>query len=82
MVIFIEELAFSQRSHTVSITLCHGGWTPAPLSAHLSTGWESTTSQIKAPIYTRHTTIHHFIWWQQQKFSSLGASLMACGVVG
>jgi len=34
--------ASSQRSHAVSSTPCHGAWTSAPLSAHLSTGGECT----------------------------------------
>jgi len=35
-----------QRSHFVSSTLRHGAWTPAPLSAHLSSEWEWMASQI------------------------------------
>jgi len=35
-----------QRSHTVFSMLCHGAWTPAPLSAHLCIEWECTASQI------------------------------------
>ena len=53
--------ASSQRSHTVSSTPCHGTWTSAPLSAHLSTVWECTAPQIDTPIYTRGRTNHQFI---------------------
>jgi len=38
----------------------HGTWSSAPLSARLSTGWESTASQIETPICTRRTTTHQF----------------------
>jgi len=34
-----------------------GAWTSAPLSAHLSTGWECTASQIETPICTRRTQL-------------------------
>jgi len=53
-------LASSQRSHNVSSTPCHGPWTSAPLSAHLSTEWECTASQIETPIVTCGTTTHQF----------------------
>ena len=42
--------ASSQWSHTVSSTPCHGAWTSAPLSAHLSTECECTAPQIGTPI--------------------------------
>ena len=48
----------SQWSHTVSSTPCHGAWTPAPLSAHLSIECKCTASQIAAPICTRCTTTY------------------------
>jgi len=38
----------SHRSHTASSTPWHGAWTSAPTSAHLSTEWECTASQIEA----------------------------------
>ena len=44
--------ASSRRSHTVSITSCHGAWTSAPLNAHLSTRWEWMTSHIETTICT------------------------------
>ena len=45
--------ASSQRSHTFSSTPCYGAWTSAPLSAHLSTGWECKASQIETAICIR-----------------------------
>ena len=39
-----------QRSHTVSSAPCHGAWTSAPLSAHLTIKCECTPSQIETPI--------------------------------
>jgi len=50
-----------QRSHVVSSTPCLGGWTPALLSAHLSTESVCTPAQIKTTICTRRTTAHQFI---------------------
>ena len=44
--------ASSQWSHTVSSTPCHGAWTSAPLSAHLSTECECTAPQIGTPVCT------------------------------
>ena len=54
-----------RRGHTVSIMPCHRAWTSAPLSAHLSTGWECMTSQIETPVCARRI-IHQFIWLQQK----------------
>jgi len=48
--------ANSHLSHTVSSTPCHGAWTPAPLSAHLSIECNCTAPQIETPICTRRTT--------------------------
>ena len=59
--------ATSQRSHTLSSMLCHGGWTSAPLSAHLSIKWECTASQIEPLTCTHRTPTHQFIRQQQQK---------------
>ena len=72
--------ASSQRSHTLSSTSFHGAWTPALLSAHLSTGCECTASQIETPICTRRTTTHQFTW-QQQKCDALGGSPMEGGMI-
>ena len=74
--------ASSQRSYSVSCTLCHGAWTSAPLGAQLSTDWECRESQIGTPICTRRATTHQFIWGQQLKRGAVGASPMECGVVG
>jgi len=74
-----------QRSQTVSSTPCPGACTSASLStsAHPFTGWERTAFQIETPICTSHTTIHQFIWQQQQqKCGGLGGSPMECEVVG
>jgi len=70
----------SQRSHTLSSTSFHGAWTPALLSAHLSTGCECTASQIETPICTRRTTTHQ-LTWQQQKCDALGGSPMEGGMI-
>ena len=53
--------ASSQSCHTISRTPCHGGWTPAPLSARPSIGCSCTAHQIETPICTRRTT-HQFFW--------------------
>jgi len=58
--------ASSQWKHTVSSTPCHGAWTLAPLSAHLSIECRCTASHIETPICTHRTTTHQFIWQQQQ----------------
>ena len=42
--------ASSYRSHIVSSMPCHGAWTSAPLSAHLSIEWECTATKIETPI--------------------------------
>jgi len=47
-----------QRSHTIASTPCHGAWSSASLSAHLSTEWECTASQIEMPICTCYLSIH------------------------
>jgi len=47
-------LASSQWSHTVSSTSCHGGWTFAPLSAHLSTECRRTALKWRHPFYPPH----------------------------
>jgi len=73
--------ASSQWSHTVSGTSCHGAWTPAPLSAHLSTECEYTEPQAETPICTHRTTTHQFIW-QQHMCGALGGSPMECRVGG
>jgi len=73
--------ASSQWSHTVSSTPCHGAWTPAPLSAHLSIECKCTAPQIETPIWTRCTATHQLIW-QQHTCGSLGGSPMECGVGG
>jgi len=52
-------------SCSVSSTPCHGAWTPAPLSAHLSIECRCTTPEFETPIFTRRTTTHQFIWQQQ-----------------
>ena len=41
--------ASSQWSRTASSMPCHGDWTFAPLSAHLSIKWECTASQSRYP---------------------------------
>jgi len=74
--------ASSQSSHIFFSMLCHGAWTPAPLSAHRSTERKWTASQIETPICARHTAAHQFIWQQHQKCGALGGSPMECGVVG
>jgi len=73
--------ASSQRSYIFSSTPCHGTWTPAPVSARLSTGCECTTSRIETPIWARPTTTHQFIW-QQHTCGAMGASPMEGEVVG
>ena len=65
--------ASSQRNHTASSTPCHGAWTPAPLSAHLSTEWECTASQSCTPICTRRTTTHQFNWHNNNRSAALWA---------
>ena len=42
--------ASSQRSHTVSSTPCHGAWTSARLSGHLSIECKRTAPPIETPI--------------------------------
>ena len=66
--------ASSPRSYTFSGTPCHGSWTLAPLSPHLSTRRECMASQIKTPICARQTTAHQFIW--QHMCSTLGGPPM------
>jgi len=73
--------ASSQRGHTISSTLCHGAWTSAPLSAHVSTEWECKVSKIDIPICTHRTTTRQSNW-QQQKCGTRGESPMECRVVG
>jgi len=58
-----QHAEFHRRGATLSLATAtprHGTWTPAPLSAHLSTEWECTASQIDTPICSRHTTAHQF----------------------
>ena len=74
--------ASSQWSYTFSSTPCRGVWSPAPLSAHLSTGCEYTASQIETTICARRTTTHQFIWQQQHTYGALGGSPNEGGVVG
>jgi len=74
--------ASSRRSYTVSSTPCHGAWTSAPLSAHLSIECKCMASQIETPICTRRTTTHRFIWQQQHTCGAVGGSPTEDGVVG
>ena len=69
-----------QRSHTVSSTPCHGAWTSAPLSVHLSMECKCTAAQIETPICTRCIRSHEFIWQQQDTCDAVGRSPMECGV--
>ena len=71
--------SLSQRSHTISRTLCHGVWTPAPLNAHPSIWCSSTAPYIETPICNRRTTTHQF-FWQQHTCSALSGSSMECGM--
>jgi len=74
--------ASSQWSHTVSSMPCHGAWTSAPLSAHLSIKCKRTAPQIVTPICTCCTTSHQFIWQQQHTCGVVGGSPMECRVGG
>ena len=74
--------ASSQRSHTISSSLCRGAWTSAPLNAHLSVECKCTAHQIETPICTRRTTTHQFFWQQQHTCGALGRPPMEWGVVG
>ena len=48
-------------------------------TAHLSTEWKCTVSQVDTPICTRRTTTHQFIWQQQHTCGILGRSRMRRG---
>ena len=84
---FLSDLSDSQSNAnliTVQCIVCnclYGAWKSTPLSAHLSTRWERTTSQLETSICTHHTATHQFIWWQQ-KCGALGWSLMEYRVAG
>ena len=63
--------ASSQRSHIVSSTSCHGAWTSAPLSAHLSTECDCMASQIMIAlaaqlICSTDNNIHAALWVDRQ----------------
>jgi len=62
--------ASSQWSHTVCSTLCHGAWTPAPLSAHPSIKYKHMAPQTQTPICTRRTTSQQLIRQQQHVWRS------------
>ena len=62
--------------------MCHGAWTPSPLSAHLSIECRCTVPQIETPICTCSITTHQFFWQQQRTCCGLGGSLMECGMGG
>ena len=68
--------ASSQRSHTVSGTMCHGAWTSVPCQRSLSIEWECTAPQIETP----------FVPAAQQLISlsdnKQGGSPVECGVSG
>jgi len=50
----IQPAELRHKRATLSLSMpCHGGWTSAPLSAHLSIEWECTASQIETPIHGR-----------------------------
>ena len=69
---WVRQTCFLPRAPSNFSTSLNGAWTSAPLSAHLSTKWECTASEIKTRICTRRTTAHQFTWQQQQKRGALG----------
>ena len=72
--------ASSQWIHTISRTLCHGAWTPAPLSAHPPIKCRCTTRQIDTTNCTCRTTTHQFFSQPQNTCGALGGSPMECGM--
>jgi len=57
----------------------HSSYDTVCFTAHLSTEWKYTVSQVDTPICTRRTTTHQFIWQQQHTCATLGGSRMRRG---
>jgi len=54
----IQPAELRRKGTTLSSTPCHGDWTRAPLSTHLSIQCKRTASQIETPICTHRATTH------------------------
>ena len=73
--------ASSQWSHTVSSTPCHGAWTPAPLSAHLSTKHPFVLAAQQRISRSDNNNVHAGHWadhqWKAERLDNLTSSVLS-----